>query len=228
MAQRILRDHLTDHTVYPQLIEQLPEVNGPFTPRYWAAQHAGRTWRYDLAAARALLQEATRGRTEPIELTCLTTNEVSLLADVSALLEAQLARVRIKLRLVPLPARELVGRIHKGEYDMYTINMLARPGGLGAYMFWHGGTSNQTIPTDYTSANAALDALNTAATPDAERAAVRDVMDTMYRDPPAAFLMPYPAVRAVRTTWRVPDDPRDIRLLLPRWTLANPASCGGS
>ncbi len=213
---------------YPQLIEQLPDVNGPFTPRYWAAQNAGRTWRYDLAAARALLQEATRGRSEPIELTCVTTNEIPLLADISALLEAQLARVRIKLRLVPLPARQLIARIQKGEYDLYTINMLARPGGLNAYIFWRGGTPNQAIPTDYTSANAALDALNVAATPEAERAAVRDVIETMYRDPPAAFLMPYPTVRAVRTTWRVPDDPRDIRLLLPRWTLANPASCGGS
>jgi ABC-type transport system substrate-binding protein len=213
---------------YPQLIEQLPEVNGPFTPRYWAAQNVGRKWRYDPGAARTLLQEATRGRTEPIELTCLTTNEVSLLADISALLEAQLARVRIKLRLVALPARELLARVHNGDYDLYVININARPGGLGAYIFWRGGMPNQVIPTDYTSANAALDALNTAATPDAERAAVRDVMETMYRDPPAAFLMPYPVVRAVRTTWRLPDDPRDIRLLLPRWTLANRASCGGS
>jgi ABC-type transport system substrate-binding protein len=213
----------------PQIKSQIRPVIGPFAPSYWALENIGSsTWRYDPVNARALLQAALPGRKDPIELRCLTTNQFPLPADITALLEAQLARVHIRLRLEALAVEPLERRFAAGDYDVFVSPMNAGRGGLWPYTFWHGGAENTLNRSGYTGADAQLDALYTAATPEAERAAVHDVLDAMYRDPPAAFLLPIPTIRAVRTRWHVPEDQLDIRASLSRWTIDPTAPCGAS
>ncbi len=223
------RDELVEREYggYPQIKDQIRPVIGPFAPSYWALEHIGRsTWRYDPAQARALLQAARPGRKDPIELRCLTSNQFPLSADISALVEAQLARVHIKLRIEAEVVQRFERRAQTGDYDVFISPMAAGRGGLWAYEFWHGGTQNTLNRSGYTGADAQLDAMYTAGTPEAQRAGVHDVLDVMYRDPPAAFLLNIPILRAVHTRWHVPEDQPDIRYSLSRWTLDPAAPCG--
>jgi len=97
-------------------------------------------------------------------------------------------------------------------------------GTLYPFLAWRSGTraAGFTRDNDYAGADAALDHLRYAPTPDAERAAFRAVIDALYRDPPAASLVPIRYIRAVRKTWRVPDDEPDIRQSIKRWTFDPP------
>jgi peptide/nickel transport system substrate-binding protein len=197
--------------------------DGPFSSAYWAAQGAGTAWRYDPAAARALLKEATGGRTKPIELECITTNQFPAFADITAAIEGQLERVHVRLRIVALPMAELSQRLGTGDFELFTSPTLTGYGILGPYLFWHSG---QALPAgNYSAADAALDALRGAGSDDALRAGVREVLDVMHRDPPAAFVMALPSLRAVSRKWRVPPDEPDIRRTIGYWTRAEAAPC---
>jgi peptide/nickel transport system substrate-binding protein len=213
---------------YEQLAGNAKPAAGPFSQDYWAAEDAGPMWPYDPAAARALLSAATHGGTKPLELVCLTSGDFPLFADLAAVLAVQLERVHVRLRLEPLPLQAFDARMGSGDFDLFAIPMRAGLSGLWPYIFWHSGSPQQLLKSGYASADADLDALATAATPEAERAAVRAVVETMHRDPPAAFVLPMPLVRAVRSTWQVPDDTPDIRYSLPRWTLKASTPCSGS
>jgi ABC-type transport system substrate-binding protein len=197
---------------------------GPFTPTYWAAQGAGTPWPYDPAAARALLKEATGGRTKPIELVCLTTNQFPIYADIAAALEAQLELVHVRLRIVTLPIGQLYPRIARGDFDLIALPALTGYGTLAPNLYFH--SPQPGFGAHYYAADGALDALVAAESDDEVRAAVRAVLDVMYRDPPAVFVMPIPRMRAVRRTWRVPETEPDIRRTLPYWTLAETPPCG--
>jgi peptide/nickel transport system substrate-binding protein len=198
---------------------------GPFSPAYWAVQDAGPSWPHDPTTARAILASVTANGRTPLELECLTTNEFTTVSDIAAALEAQLSRVHVRLKLRALPSQELYRRLAAGEYDVFVMPMLAGTTGLWPYTFWH-SRSQRYLRSGYTAADAALDAWYTAASPDAEREAARAVLDVMRRDPPAAFLGPTPSVRAVRRTWRIPEDEVNLRESLPRWTPAPSAGCG--
>jgi peptide/nickel transport system substrate-binding protein len=197
---------------------------GVFSPEYWATEGLPSKWRSDLPAARALLKAATQGRDEPIEFACLTSSEYPDIAELGTLLEAQLQRVHIRMRLDPQPYETYIKRIESGDYDAFVGPAQAGYGGMLQYYAWHSGGRAAGYYRDihYNSADAALDRLYDADSPEAERAAVRDVINAMYEDPPAAFLAPVQVIRAVRSTWRVPTDWPDIRRSLSRWQFDPP------
>lgn len=199
---------------------------GPFAPDYWAADGLGTPWPYDPAQARRLLDAATGERDGPIELTCLTSSEFPLSADVAADLESQLRRVNVRLRLVALTRGPMIDRLARGDFDTFVVQMATGASGMWVRTHWHSGGAGPVANIGYASADAALDALASAASPEAERDAVRAVLDIMREDPPAAFLVPAPILRAVRRSWRVPEDPADIRASIPRWTFTE-AGCRG-
>jgi ABC-type transport system substrate-binding protein len=211
---------------YPPLLRYAKPIAGPFSPEYWAMTGAESLWPYDPAKARALLKAAT-GSGDPIEIQCLTSNEFPEIAEMAAIVEAQLRRVHIRLRLEPVAYKEMIARLASGDFDSYVLPMAAGFTGTWAYIHWHGDSDNPAPRfgrNGYDGADAALDRLYTADSPDAERAAVRDVMEAMHRDPPAAFLVANPVVRGVRSTWRVPEDDIDIRHSVHSWKLDHP--CG--
>jgi ABC-type transport system substrate-binding protein len=198
---------------------------GPFFPKYWAVEdaHAETAWPYDPAKARALLKAATGGAPS-IELECLVVNETVLHADIAAALEAQLEQVHVRLRLVALPLAEVSRRMAAGDFELVSAPMTTGYGVVAPYFFWHSPAGY--LRSHYSAADEALDALATAASDDAERAAARALLEVMHRDPPAAFVLPIPTMRAVRTNWRVPNNDPDIRRTLPYWTLAETPPCG--
>jgi ABC-type transport system substrate-binding protein len=213
---------------YPPFLRYAKPIEGPFSLEYWAMQGQARLWPYDPAKARALLAEARGGRTDPLEITCITSNEFTEDAELAAIVEAQLQRINIHVRLEALPYRPLIARLEQGDFDSYIMPMNTGFTGMWAYTFWHSDvdTAYRVGRMGYNGADEALERLYAAAAPDAERSAVRDVMEAMRRDPPAAFLVANPIVRGVRNTWRVPDDDSDIRLSVHRWKLDRP--CGTS
>jgi ABC-type transport system substrate-binding protein len=197
---------------------------GPFSPRYWAAAEAGSAWRYDPAAARALLRAATAGRKTPIELSCLTVDQFPLSADMVSALEAQLALVHVRLRIVTVPLEEFSRRLTAGDFELSSSPFLAAKGTSRASMFWR--SQRQMFDSHYSAADAELDAHDAAGSDDEERAAVRAVLDVMHRDPPAVFVMPIPSIRAVRRKWRVAASAPSFLRSLPYWTLAETPPCG--
>jgi ABC-type transport system substrate-binding protein len=197
---------------------------GPFAPHYWAAEGAEAQWPYDPARARALLKAATAGRTEPIELVCLTMDQSALYADVVSAIELQLQLVRVHLRIVTLPFEEILRRMASGDFELAAMPMRAGYTSLSPYFFWR--TPQQVYRTNYVSADAAWDRLREAASDDEERAGVRAVLDVMREDPPAVFVLGTPTLRAVRRTWRVPDTNADVLRTMPYWTLAETPPCG--
>jgi ABC-type transport system substrate-binding protein len=214
---------------YANMPEYGKLATAPFSPGYWAVQDAGPPWPYDPAAARALLAAANHGRTEPIEITCLTTNQFQPAADIAANLESQLQRVHVRLRIVPLPWQELYARLEKGDFETFVLPMTVSSGGsYWPHFFWSSGVPRSPLRSGYTSADTALDALYHAPSPEAERAAAHAVVETMRRDPPAVFLMPSPFVVAVQRDWVVPEDAVDIRRSLHQWTLKGFTPCGPS
>jgi peptide/nickel transport system substrate-binding protein len=209
----------------PEVTRRSKPVMGPFSPDLWAAAGIASPWHTDLVAARALLKEATRGHSEPIEIVCLTSSEYQEVADLGAIVEAQLQRVHIRLRLEPLPYKPLTSRLASGDFDAILAPLVTGSGTLYPYLDWHSGTRAMGFGrdnTDYAGADTAFDRLRFAPTPEAERTAFREVIDALYRDPPAAFLVPIRYIRAVRKTWRVPNDEPDIRYSIKRWTFDAP------
>lgn len=203
---------------------------GPFSQHHWAMEGAGRGWPYDPVAALALLREAGGGRVTPLELICITPKEYPSVAEVVSAMEVQLARVNITLRLVPLDTTAFAARAQSGDFDVVMTPIMVGYGNLWPYIFWHGSAPRPFFRTGYTAADAALDAVYTAPSDEEERRAIREVVEVMRRDPPAAFILPLPIIRAVRRSWHVPPqtaDIRDVRRTLSQWTLATPA-CGAS
>lgn len=212
----------------PRLANWPAMIDGPFSPAYAMAQGITSPARYDLAAARALLDAALGSRRKPLEITCLTSTEMAEIEQIDPIIEGQLLRVQIRVRFEALPLSTLTKRLNEGDYEAFLVPVMTGRGALSPYLMWHSGgrAAGMFRESPYTGADDALDRLYTADSPEAERAAAHAVVEAMHADPPAAFLMPIPAVRAVRRTWHVPDDDADIRRTIHRWTLDPP--CGGS
>jgi ABC-type transport system substrate-binding protein len=221
LVQRLFPD-------YAQQLDYVRLTTAPFSPEYWAVKGTGTPWPYDPAAARGLLAEAAQGRTDPIELRCLIVGQDELLSNMAALIETQLQRVHVRLRLEPVPLETFAARMTAGDFDLALTPMSMLSTSLWPYAMWASDQPDPMLRSGYSAADTALDALYHAPTPDAERAAAREVMDTMRRDPPAAFLMLAPITRAVHTNWIPNDAQRGFRLFMYRWTLKGFTPCGGS
>jgi peptide/nickel transport system substrate-binding protein len=209
---------------------QLPEytrlATAPFSPDYWAVKGAGSPWPYDPAAARTLLAQATAGRAGPIELTCLVPGPDELISNVAAVVETQLQRVHVRLRLETVPIDTFRARVGSGNFELAITPLTTGATTLYPHAFWHSQTP--IVRSGYHAADRELDAVYHAETPEAEQAAARDVIEIMRRDPPAAFLMPSPNVGAIHSKWIVPDERADFRPFLYRWTLEGFTPCGAS
>ncbi len=219
LVQRLFAD-------YAQQPEYTRLTTAPFAPGYWAAQDAAPAWPYDPAAARALLATARKGHHEPLELHCIVVGQVQVLSDIGAALEAQLERVHVRLRLEALPVAEYMQRVFSGDFELALSPMTMGYGGaLWPYAVWRSRDDHPLLGSGYTATDAALDALYYATTPEAERQAAQEVVKTMRRNPPAAFLMPKPMVTASHAEWLIETSPVSTHDFADQWALKGFTPC---
>jgi peptide/nickel transport system substrate-binding protein len=210
-------------------------ANDGLWPRHWAYDAAAAPRQHDPVRARALLAEALpglprgdrAGRPAPrLRLSCILPAGYPEFERSALVLQKQLLDVGVDLALEVLPAGELIARLGAGRFETYVFEQLAGPGLNWTYSFWHSPEGEAPwVRSGYRSVDAALEALRRAPTPDALRAALREVQRGLAADPPAVFLAWTETSRAVRRRFIVsPDSDRDVFPLLPLWRRAEGVS----
>jgi peptide/nickel transport system substrate-binding protein len=192
-------------------------ADGPVFPQHWAYVPPPRSFFYDPAAARQLLDRAgfplraSAPGAVPIRFTfkCLVFADDPRFERLEVILQKQLADVGIEMQLVPLKLKELAGRLTSGDFDAYVFE------GAGRSLAWvyefYRSHPGMPLNSGYQAADAILDQLKAARSDGEAKAAVADLARLFYDDPPAAFLAWQEQTRAVSRKFDVgPDDKRDI------------------
>jgi ABC-type transport system substrate-binding protein len=182
---------------------------------------------FDAAAARAALDAAglppVRGSGPPVRFafTCLVQADPRY-ERLALLIQRQLLRVDVDMRLQPVPLRDFQTQVLSGRFDAFLSDVVA---GLGLdliYANWHSTPPGPYFRTGYRSADAVLDRARGARSDDETRAAVHALQRTMFEDPPAVFIHWAYASRAVNRRIVVPaDGGNDILRSVDAWRRAD-------
>jgi peptide/nickel transport system substrate-binding protein len=197
-------------------------ADGPILPEHWAYSAPRDPFVYDPPAAKARLDRAgfrtrkTNGAT-PVRFsfTCLVFADDNRFERLALLVQKQLADVGIDMKLVPLPQRQLVPRLAKGDFDAFLFEMAGRSLSW-VYEFWH--SKGAMINSGYHAADATLESIKLATTDDEIRTGIARLTQLMHDDPPAVFIAWQTTSRAVSTRFDVGAEPnRDILANLWQW-----------
>lgn len=198
-------------------------------PRNWAVEPGRSAYTRDqkeatrlLAAhtSRTLTASAPGRMPSRLSFTCLV---YAPLEKFALVIQRQLALVDVDMNVELLTAPEMGKRIASGRFEAFLFE-LANARMLGyTYTFWH-SKSPDSVRTGYAAADAALDQMRYARTPEETKAAVQRVQDVMREDPPAIFIA-YPQVaRAVNRRFAIPSGEEDIFHTIARWRLSSKAA----
>ena len=156
---------------------------------------------------------------------CLAVLDDARLEPIALLLQKQLAEIGVDMEVVQLPLRQVVKRVIAGDYDAVLTEFGSTRSLSFVYGIWHSPTPDFTPNFDtkgYRSADAALDQLRAAVTPEQIRPAVAAVQRVIYDDPPAVFIEWSQTTRAVSSDIAVPaEEGRDILGTIQRWKPAS-------
>ena len=189
-------------------------AEGPFWPYHWAYPHGRFPVSFNPEAAKLRLDGAGlpvvpgKAGQMPARFTfsCLVIANDDRFERIALLVQRQLYFVGIEMRIVPVPASDILARLVGGDFDAYLMETGSGRILKWAHRFWHSPPpgSNQFVRTGYVAADAALDRLQIAHGDDAVREAVSDVMHVMRNDPPAAFLVWPREARAADASLDIP------------------------
>lgn len=201
-------------------------------PSHWVYQGSDPVYRYNPALADRLLTAAgypatvtsSPGPHRPpsrLRFTCLVFDnrgEDQLLATV---VQRQLYDIGVDMEIVTLDPGGVRDRLIRGDYDAALVpqntgRVLSR-----LFTFWHSTQPQALFP--YTAADAPLEALRDAATPEELVTAAQRLQQVFYDDPPAIFIVNPTQARAVDRRYRVPAEPgRDIVERIWQWSQEEP------
>ena len=142
-------------------------------------------------------------------------------------MQKQLYDIGVDMELVPVPGRELGGRLMKGDFDAFLFEATSGRSLAWIYQFWHSPTADWQpfLGSGYTAADAVLDRLRSADSDDMTRGAVADLQRVFYDDPPAVFIAWGQSARALRNGFVVPaDTPPDVLGSAWQWRRVAPAA----
>lgn len=199
--------------------------DGPVFPQNWAYSPPQTPFAYDPDGARRLLDAAgyparpNLVTAVPIrfQFTCLVFAGDQRFDRIALLVQKQLADVGIDMQLVPmLDVMAFGNRIKDGDFDAFLFEMSGRSLSR-VYEFWR-WQQDARINTGYKAADAVLDRIRAAGSDEEVRAAVADLHQVLYADPPAAFLVWPETSRAVLDRFDlVPEQKRDVLTNLWMW-----------
>lgn len=182
--------------------------SGPIWPEHWAVP-ADLT---PLPYSPRRLASSDR----PLQLVCVVVDPTH--ERVAIALQRQLRSVGVQLDLQMPGAREAVGRVESGAYDLALLEIASAPNLLRPFLFWsskgpynYGGYSNSAVDT-------ALKAIQEAPDDASYAAGVAEFQRGIVEDPPAIFLAWSERARAVSTAFEVPvESGRDPLTTLRLW-----------
>jgi peptide/nickel transport system substrate-binding protein len=199
-------------------------ADGPIWPFHWAHSEAQRKYTYNPEAARLRLEAAgfninrmpQPGRMPSrLRFTCLLVDTEQ--ADGIALyLQKQFAEIGVDMQIEPVSLQEFGQRVTTGRFDGFLTGLVSARSLTWTYTFWH--SNGPFLHTGYEAADRPLDRLRVATTDEETRAAVAELQQVLYDDPPAIFIAWPEVARAVRGTFQVPNDSNpDVMGTLWRW-----------
>jgi ABC-type transport system substrate-binding protein len=224
IALAIDRDALIDHVFGGRAVA----AASPIWSRHWASDASLDAPAHDRSRAQRLLTEAL-GRparrdaaTPVLRLSCVLPAGYPAFERSALVLQRQLLEVGIDLEPEIVPVQELTRRLAAGAFQTYLFELSARPDLNWTYWFWHSpGESAPWVRSGYRAADALLDRVRRAATPEEVRTSVHALQRKFVEDPPAVFLAWSETSRAVRRRFAIPQGPdRDVFTVLPQWRLA--------
>jgi peptide/nickel transport system substrate-binding protein len=202
-------------------------ADGPLIQEYWAYSPPAHPFVFNPEAAAAKLEAAgftvhpVPGGRMPSRFSfkCLVFADDPRFERTAVLVQKQLANVGVDMTLVPLPQKDLVGRLRKGDFDAFLFEMAGRSLNW-AYGFWH-SSDNGYFDSGYQSTDAVLDRIRLARSEEEIRSGVADFFQILHDDPPAVFLTFGETTRAVSRNFDVAGETgRDIVPAARNWRVS--------
>lgn len=194
----------------------------PVWPLLWAYPTTPVHDSYDLAAARALLEEAhrTQGGPKHLKFRCLFYAEDPQYERMALLLQRQLHEIGVELELQPAALTEMVTKMRRGDFDSFLVLFHSGRALDWTYRFWHSPLAG-AVPMQkngYDGADAVLDQLRVAFTDQEVRRGVAALRERFRIDPPAIFIAWQEITRAVSVRFDVSDaDQQDAFANIWQW-----------
>jgi ABC-type transport system substrate-binding protein len=156
-----------------------------------------------------------------LRIRCLTISNEATYEKIALTLQKQLYEIGVDLEIETLPGRELLSRISSGQFDTILVERTSGRSLAWTYLSFHSSES----PSGYTAADKVLDRLRSTTNEGAIRAAVSDLQQILFDDPPAIFIAWPKVARVVSSKFAVPSaaDPsnneagRDVLSSLWQW-----------
>ena len=216
-------------------------AEGPIWPFHWAYSTAQKTYTHNPEAARLRLESAglkikpskVPGRmASRLRLKCLTVEKDVRFEKIALVLQKQLYEVGVDMDIESLPAGELIKRMVAGDYDTILFERTSGRSLAWTYLTFHSTHNVQ----GYTATDSVLERLRETTDEGKIRAAVSDLQQIFFDDPPAIFIAWPQVARVVSTKFTVRDEQgqvvsgspagvrddkgRDVVSSLWRWKLA--------
>jgi ABC-type transport system substrate-binding protein len=196
-------------------------AHGPIWPFHWAFSQGQRVHAFNRDAAGLRLdgaglrpeRPAAGGMESRLRFRCLIPADDSRFERIALVLQRQLAEIQVDLELVPVPVRTLFASVVTGKFDAFLYEMSSGRTLSWVNRFWHSPSAETTTVFDagYRAADEPLDRIRAAASDAEFRAAVADLQQVFYEDPPAVFLAWPHDTRAIDRSFSVPYEPdRDV------------------
>lgn len=177
-------------------------ASGQISPEHWAYDKRVTAFPYRPDRSAALLARANASR---VQFTCLVAAGIPRVERLALLLQRQLIEVGVDMQIELLPLDEFGGRLARGNFDAYLVEM---PGFMNYfYVFWHSGTGDDApwVASGYTAADVSLDRLRHARTRSEAEAALREFQRALCDDPPGVFLYWEQTSRAISSRFTLPE-----------------------
>jgi peptide/nickel transport system substrate-binding protein len=208
---------------------------GPIWPFHWAFSAGQRAYAFNPDAARirldaAGLRPAHQGKdrmASRFRVRCLIPSDDSRVERIALVLQRQLAEINVDLQLVPVPVKQMVESIIKGEFDTFLYEMTSGRTLSWVNRFWHSPSAGTRTMFDvgYHAADEPLDRIRSAQSDAEIRVGVADLHRAFYEDPPAVFLAWPHEARAIDNSFTVPYE-RDRDVIGQLWQARPVASTG--
>ena len=206
------------------------EATSPLFPSHWAFDATVAGYRYDPAAATALLDAGgvfarTTGqgtRKTRLSFTCLIPEGVVIAERIGLEVQRQLSRVGIDMQLEAVPIKDYGDRMESGDFDAAFIDLLSGATFGRVAVFWSSPDQFEGLNVfGYQNPEAArlFDTLRATTDESEIRSAARRLQRVFLDDPPAVFLAWSERTRAVSRRFEIrgPAE-RDPLLSLWQWT----------
>jgi peptide/nickel transport system substrate-binding protein len=203
-------------------------TSGPAWPLHWAYNLSVPGFSYDPARSAALLDAAavpavsgpdnSGNAPSRMHFTCLIPDSFALWERMALIVQKDLAKVGVDMRIESMPFPEFNRRIAVKDFDAVMLEFIVGNSPSRPYGFWHSASKQNLWGFHDSAIDESLDRIRRAANETIYRDAFRDFQTQSLEDPPAIFLALSETVRAVSKRFEVIAPPNsDILPTIGDW-----------